>query len=276
MRAIWLFTVAFIWAFQLDAAPKRDFISSGWQLPDGAAMVHFNGQESLFIPRGVALLGTEQLQEGILEVDISDDNARGFAGLVFHHNGQGTYEEVYLRLHKFGQPDALQYAPVFHNSASWVLYPEHQAVVQFQPSAWTHLKVVFQGNTARVYVNHATSPALLVPQLKVKDEPGAQIGLKALDGAYFTNFTFTPLAPSTPEATVTETAPPRTIMQWQLSNSFAVQGELAVPLALPQENKLTWQLVSTEASGKAFFAFGQLDRMQFLLGDVVVHTDPTM
>ncbi|MGV3540703.1 MAG: hypothetical protein ACO1OQ_12895, partial [Rufibacter sp.] len=110
-------------------------------------------------------------------------------------------------------------------------------------------KVVFQGNSARVYVNHATSPALLVPQLKIKDQPGALIGLKALDGAYFTNFTFTPLAPSTPEVTVTETAPPRTIMQWQLSNSFAVQGKLAIPLALPQENKLTWQVVSTEASG---------------------------
>ncbi|WP_210490101.1 family 16 glycoside hydrolase [Rufibacter aurantiacus] len=241
-----------LWLCSLPAltAPKKDFTSSDWQLPSGnAGMTHFNGQESLYIQKGMALLGEEQLQNGVLEVDIADDDARGFAGLVFHHDGEGTYEEIYVRLHKAGQPDALQYAPVYHQSNSWALYPEHQATATFASGEWTHLKVVIQGSTAAVYLNHADQPSLTVSDLKIKNQPKTRIGLKALDGAYFSNFRFSPLPQvSAPLETKTPDAP-AAIMHWQVSQALAIPQHHPSLFVLPDRKALTWENLPTEASG---------------------------
>lgn len=232
----------------------HDFIFSDWQLPPGAAMTHFKGKEALFIPKGVALYEEQQLQDGILEVDIADDNSRGFAGLVFHHDGASTYEEVYLRLHKSRQPDALQYAPVYKHSSSWVLYPEHQVVLDFHPDAWTHLKVEIQGNIARIFLNHSVTPALIVSDLKIKDSKAGRIGLKALEGAYFSNFRFSPASQvanfmSAPVADAPIKISPTVISRWQVSPTFMHTQDFSLPLVLPNMQKLSWETLPTEASG---------------------------
>lgn len=245
--------VLMVWAIVSTAAANhiRDFIPSGWQLPAGnAGMVHFKGEECLFLEKGVALLGSEKLQNGILEVDIADDNGNGFAGLVFRHNGQGTYEEVYLRLHKSGQPDALQYSPVHQNSTSWVLYPEFQATSTFDLSSWTHLKVVVQGDSATVYVNDATQPTLVIPDLKLNGQSSGQFGVKAIGGAYFNNFQFTPL-PETAlaSAVATVTAPANTIMRWQVSPAQTVPDPNAPAFPQPLLSKVSWKELTPEPSG---------------------------
>lgn len=241
-----VFAAAILFLLPLTTLATRDFISSGWRLPAGAAMVHFEGEESLFMEKGVALLTDTEMQDGTLEVDIADDNGRGFGGLVFHHNGKGTYEEIYLRLHKSGQPDAVQYTPVFHHSFSWQLYADQQAAVSFQPQSWTHLKVEVKGNSARVFLNHGPEPVLVVQDLKVQNQTSGSIGLMALGGAYFSNFQFTPASPTPATATAAK-APNNAIMRWQVSPAFVDQSAPA-SLALPPQ-QITWETISADQTG---------------------------
>jgi hypothetical protein len=42
-----------------------------------------------------------------------------------------------------------------------------------ETGAWTHLRVEVAGTKARLYVNHASQPALIVNDLKLGDTRGA-------------------------------------------------------------------------------------------------------
>ncbi|WP_205500468.1 family 16 glycoside hydrolase [Rufibacter psychrotolerans] len=168
---------------------KRDFSSANWQLPaSGSGMVHYLGQESLYMSKGVALYGDEKYHEGIIEVDIADDDAKGEAGIVFRYTSDGAYRGITLNLHAINSPESAHpvAAALKQNSAACTPHA-------VKPAAWTHLKIVIQDNTARVFLNDATQPASEIKLPSTKKPVKGQIGLMAAGGAYFSNFKYAPL-----------------------------------------------------------------------------------
>ena len=68
------------------------------------------------VPRGVELV------DGILEADIAVPVERGFPGVMWRLQDAENFESFFVRPHQVGNPDAIQYTPVFNGLSSWQLY----------------------------------------------------------------------------------------------------------------------------------------------------------
>ena len=91
------------------------------------------------------------------------------------------YESFYVRPHQVGNPDSVQYNPVFNGVASWQLYHDDGfwAAIDFPIGEWFTVRLVFAGTRAEVFVDDMASPALEVAELKmpvVAGGVGIQIG----------------------------------------------------------------------------------------------------
>ncbi|MFD2513834.1 family 16 glycoside hydrolase [Pontibacter locisalis] len=227
---------------------RFSFNSGNWETGTTKPVVeNYLGQESLYLERGHVLYSNQEMQDGILEVDIAPDPARGMAGIVFRHDGKNNYEELYIRQGKSGQPDAVQYTPVFNGSSSWQLYAEHQAKHVFRPNEWIHLKIEVQGTLARVYLDHSDIPSMVISNLRQGSKSG-KFGLWTLNGARFSNFRFTPLDPTTaPTGSIVPDVAANVVKSWQVSPSFLVQ-DVQVE-KWPKLHQLTWETLPTDAQG---------------------------
>ncbi len=127
---------------------------------------------------GVLWLPGVELADGTIEVDVRGRNApgRSFVGVVFHGADDETYEGVYLRPFNFRAEDpqrrahSVQY--IFSPAYPWnVLREAHPGKYEAaldpapDPEGWVRLRVVLAGPEARVYVDGAERPALVVTRL---------------------------------------------------------------------------------------------------------------
>ena len=72
---------------------------------------------------GAAVLKDFEMRDGVLDVDVATTAKRGFFGFdVRIDKDGGNYEEIYLRPHRSGLPDAIQYTPVLNTGRNWQLY----------------------------------------------------------------------------------------------------------------------------------------------------------
>jgi hypothetical protein len=230
------------------------FTTDQWDFDPGkGAIVQHAGRQSLRLSNTPATLKDVVFRDGVVEVDVSmPDDDRGFAYIQFRKQDEREGEIVYLRMHKSGQSDALQYAPRHNAVTAWQLYhgEGYTALATFSKDAWTRFKIDVRGSEARIYVGEADEPAMVVPDLKRGGEPGA-IGLlgSVADGVYFSNFRYTLAGAATP-MTPPEPAPPDVLSRWELSRAFA-DGEVdldAYP-AVAHSEEAGWQAVQSEASG---------------------------
>jgi CubicO group peptidase (beta-lactamase class C family) len=106
--------------------------------------------------------------------------ARGFIGMALHL-GDGTFEYVYLRPTNGRAEDQVrrnhstQYSafPDFPFSRAREEAPEkYESYVDLAPGMWTHYRLVVEGVTARLFVNGATQPTLVVNDLKLGHRAG--------------------------------------------------------------------------------------------------------
>jgi hypothetical protein len=109
-----------------------------------------------------------ELVDGLIEVDLAVGPERGFHGVVWRARDDENFESFFVRPHQVGNPDAVQYTPVFNGISSWQLYhgPGFWAPVSFPLEAWFRLRVVFRGERAEVYVGDMDEPALAIRELK--------------------------------------------------------------------------------------------------------------
>lgn len=131
------------------------------------AVVKDGSRDILQVENGYAHRRDIQLENGMIDFDVQLSRRRSFVYLYFRVAGEGEREEIYLRPHKSGLPDALQYAPVWQERSQWQLYhgPGGTAAVPFDPSGWTHVRLVMQGRHAAVFISDMKAPAMLVPNL---------------------------------------------------------------------------------------------------------------
>lgn len=151
------------------------FSDPQWKRDGEATRIEREGdREVLRMETGEASRPDIRMEDGTIDVDVRVTRRRSFVYLSFRIVGDGENEEVYLRPHKSGLPDALQYAPVWQGQSAWQLYhgPGGTAAVEFQPGVWTPLRLVIQGRDAALFVGDMTKPAL-VARLAREPKPGA-------------------------------------------------------------------------------------------------------
>jgi hypothetical protein len=87
--------------------------SPRWELEGQAEATQYQGRKCLSLDGGAAVLKDLEMRDGVIDVDVSTPASRGFFGIDFRITDNGANgERVYLRQHKSGLPDAMQYTPV--------------------------------------------------------------------------------------------------------------------------------------------------------------------
>jgi hypothetical protein len=226
--------------------------SPRWDLEGQAKAAEYQGRKCLFLDGGAAVLKDFEMRDGVVDVDVATPATRGFFGFQFRIVNEGaTAEEVYLRPHKSGAPDALQYTPILGTGRNWQIYngPGFTAAVDIPRDVWFHLRLEVVGAQARLYVKDMDKPALVMDDLKSGVQKG-QLALIVLTGAtYYSNLEIR----TTFDAAWERRLPPMpsgTLTKWGLSPSYdALERNLERPLAASESDVMRWQEVEAEPPG---------------------------
>ena len=257
--------VGFLVTLNLSAAAKTSYSSTPaqatqtltiapdsprWNLEGQAKAAEYQGRKSLFLDGGGATLKDFEMRDGIIDVDVATPAARGFFGIQFRIAGDNA-EWIYLRQHKSGAPDAMQYTPVLNTGLNWQIYngPGFTGAVDIPKDVWFHLRVEVSGAQAKFYVKDMEKPALVVNDLKNGVQKG-QVALAVLTGAtYFSNFEIR----TTPDVPYVHRLPPMpagTLTKWAISPAYdALQRNLERPLSAAEIEAIQWEEVETESPG---------------------------
>ncbi len=138
--------------------------------------------------RLVVIEGTS-FQDGTIEVNVAGDTApdappqqRGFVGIAFRVTDASHFECFYIRPKNGRSEDQLQR----NHSTQYISIPgfpwdklrsetpgKYESYVDLVPGQWTKIKIKIAGQTARLFVNGADQPALIVNDLKQAVAKGA-------------------------------------------------------------------------------------------------------
>ena len=226
--------------------------SPRWDLQGQAKAAEYQGRKCLFLDGGAAILKDLEMRDGVVDVDVATTASRGFFGFHFRIADDGANaEEVYLRPHKSGLPDAMQYTPVLNTGRNWQIYngAGFTGAVDIPKDVWFHLRLEVVGAQAKLYVKDMDKPALVMNDLKSGVQKG-QVALYALTGAtYFSNFEIRS-TPDAPWERHLPRMPPGTLTKWSLSPSYdALARNLELPLTSSESNAIHWQDVEAEPPG---------------------------
>ena len=153
---------------------------------------------------------SDDFHDGIIEVKVfsrllkdAPAHARGFLGVAFRINGDDTaYESIYVRPLNARCGDQLRR----NHSIQYYSYPDYkydklreiaegkyEAYADMEYEAWIDLKIEVEGSKARLYVNNAPQPALIVNDMFHGSDATGGIGLWSEIGteAYFKDLKIT-------------------------------------------------------------------------------------
>jgi hypothetical protein len=138
----------------------------------------------------LAIIRETSFQNGMIEVNLSGDTApdarpelRGFVGISFRVSpDRSHFECFYLRPKNGRSEDQLQR----NHSVQYISVPgfpwqklrsespgKYESYVDLVPGQWTQVKVQVSGASARLYVNGAEQPTLIVNDLRQPPMKGA-------------------------------------------------------------------------------------------------------
>ena len=157
-----------------------------------------------------AYVNGSSIQDGIIEFDFAVKittppgvRMPGFTGLAFRARPDGSQYDMFY----FRPRNALSDDQAMRNhSVQYVAKPGYdwyplrrqwpwiyESWADLKPEAWTHVKIELHGRSARLFLNEADSPSLVVNGLKGEDLQGG-VALWGYPGeeSYFSNLRITP------------------------------------------------------------------------------------
>ncbi len=214
--------------------------SGKWAVKDQPATVEtYRGKACLAVSRQASpVLKELEFESGTIEMDMALSlQGEAFLGVDFRiESGGKRFERIYFRPHASATPHAIQYDPHFNGYSNWQTYhgPLYEGNVALPPDGdWFHVKIEVVGSQARVFVDDAPKPQLVVRDLMSGSSAGA-VGLWGTPtGAYFADIAIRPSddSPATQPAP-TQGAPgqaftlaPGAITQWRVSKPFLISGD---------------------------------------------------
>ena len=245
-----------------ETAGSRQLRFSGldWRVDDpDAVVIERDGVEVLFMKSGSAWLTDKTLSTGVIEVDIWPHDGPAFAGIGFHARDLANLELVYLRIHKSGSWDAVQYCPRFNSIDGWQLYTGNSftAAASWQSGDPVRLRLEVAKRSARIYVGDDDSQPLLTVPLKT-GAAGSGIMLWSRIGNELSDFRFErreveetrPASDERRSATTENGRRWRPITSWQISDSIDAAELPPMPASLAElPPGGEWQAVDTEPDG---------------------------
>lgn len=237
---------------QTQPTPSVPSDSPRWELEGQAKPVEYQGRKCLLLDGGAATLKDFEIRDGVIDVDVATPAARGFFGIQFRiAPDDANAEWVYLRQHRSGYPDAMQYTPVLNTGLNWQIYngPGFTGAVDIPKNVWFHLRLEVSGAQAKLYVKDMDKPALVIDDLKSGIQKG-KVALAVLIGeTYFSNFEVRSL-PDAPFERHQPPMPAGTLTKWSLSPSYdALDRNLEQPLTQSERDAMQWQSVEAESPG---------------------------
>ena len=148
-----------------------------WTATDSIRFVSHLGRPALYINRGVALARKAAMENGVLELDVAATEATNFLGMVFRAASPRFSNVVFLRPGASGTEEAVQYGPAFNSvGVAWQVYHGEgaNAVAELPRDRWIHVRLELDGSIARLFLDSATTPTLVVP--RVVASGGAGLG----------------------------------------------------------------------------------------------------
>ena len=255
------------------AAQSIPFTDERWTIDCQAHIKEYHkGQNSLYLQRGIAYLKDETFVDGIIEFDMYLNERVAFSGLIFRMEDDNNFEEIYLRGHHSGHPDAYQYTPVYNGLTGWQLYHDryinfndglmswmpsgdpvgYNGVVNFPFDRWTHIKIAIAGKKAEVYIDGEAVPSIAIQDLKRPIQAGG-VGLISSAGAvHFANFAIssreTPRLLLAKEITLSKE--PNAIEHYRVSTTFS-ESMLDNQYSLNSNftKSLAWEKLTAEPNG---------------------------
>ena len=246
--ALALLCVSIAHAQTISVAPD----SPRWDLQGKAELADYLGRKCLLLDGGAAILKDFVMRDAIIDVDVATPAARGFFGFQFRLADEGANGEwVYLRQHKSGYPDAMQYTPILNTGANWQLYNGEgfTGAVEIPKGEWFHLRLAVTGAQAKLYVKDMEKPALVIDDLKSGVQKG-EFALHDLIGAtYFSNFEIR-TTPDAPWQRHVPAMPAGMITKWQISPSYdALARNVERPPTAAESAVIQWKSVEAEPPG---------------------------
>ncbi len=226
--------------------------SSRWRFEGDATVAEYQQRKAIRLNGGAATVKEMELRDGIIDVDFVSPGGRAFFGPQFRideENGSGEW--VYLRPHKSGLPDALQYTPLLNGSLMWQIYngPGFTGRIEIPKDTWFHLRLEIVGAQAKLYVVDMEKPCLTMNDLKSGNQKGL-ISFANLTGTvYLSNLEIRETPPAAWERHLPQ-MPPNTLTDWDLSPDYdALARDLERPLSDAESSAMTWQDVKAEPPG---------------------------
>ncbi|WP_321343914.1 hypothetical protein [uncultured Draconibacterium sp.] len=179
-------------SFAVFAQEQISMNGIDWELNGKVISEKYKGEDCIKTDEGVAIAQDISFKNGIIEFDMCIQPGRGFAGVRFHGDGMGNTEEFYIRKHQSGNPDAMQYTPVYNGNAGWQLYygDGYGAAKQHVFDEWFSVKLVISGNRGEVYISDMEKPVLVIHELKMGERDGK---IAFYGPARFANIKVTPM-----------------------------------------------------------------------------------
>jgi sugar lactone lactonase YvrE len=194
------------------------FLPEHWDLANAQVINHLDRQALM----GTAFLKNVDFEDGIIECDIAmKAGVRSYPGILFRVQSSEEYERIYLRPHRSPlYDDAVQYVATFHGLDSWQLYngPGLSARAVIPTERWVHVRIEVLGTQARVFLDNAPQPVLVIGDLRRgKSKGGLGLTTMADRASFFSNFSFRRDSSLTfPPAPLVD-QPPGCILDWEIS-----------------------------------------------------------
>ncbi|SDG38563.1 hypothetical protein [Epilithonimonas hungarica] len=201
-RLLLILVVSLVFGLQLKAQNKTIVPSDVIPFQVAVEKSNFKGKNALALEiqgqangdKTLAILKDIDFHNGIIEATISGqtlanagETARGFVGIAFRAALDASKMEVfYLRPTNGRANDQVRR----NHSSQYISIPgypweklrketpeQYEAYVDIVPAEWIKIKIVVKDETAKLYVNGASQPTLIVNDLKQGKDIRGSIGL---------------------------------------------------------------------------------------------------
>jgi len=233
-----------------------------WVATDSIRFETYLGRPAVFINHGAALARNVSVENGTIELDVAASPRTFVLGAAFRAAAPTFTNVVFFRPNESGTVEAVQYGPafntvgvawqVYHGTAgvTWQPYTGYgaNAVADIPREQWVHVRIELDGPAARVFVDTATAPTLVIPRVVASGGQGIGVWVGAFGhGAYFSNVRYTVAAGGGAADAPIPAPPPGTLSRWELSEAF--DATAFTPARLPDLARLKWTPAAVEPEG---------------------------
>ncbi|MCL3782032.1 DUF1080 domain-containing protein [Prolixibacteraceae bacterium JC049] len=219
----------FIVATSIAQSYKVDFGSNKWKVLGDAQIEQQNGETITTVGKGIGFgyLDDFNFTNGTIECDLYAEASRAYVGLTFRIATPNDFECIYFQPHTSGKWDAVQYDPIFNQSATWQLYngKGFQTKASIPTKKWFHVKIEVKDFVAKVFLNHNIECVMETP-LQHTHQTG-YIGIFSYHAARFKNLKikkYNSFSLMQPKNSALPNKP-NTIPHWKVSSPYNGYGQ---------------------------------------------------